>query len=243
MRAHMSAQKASGQPTMAPTAAAQNGAAAAATSTPAQVTEQDLAYMSDLEASYLLAGKRRAKKVAAMNALAQRKITPSVRIIVPHLVDADPMIAAAAMTALTDMGTGLGGTPLEHVHRDLVAAIETGENPVKVKAAEVLMKLGPKRSPLKERLEKLAGKPDLNVAAKSIVARLLGVPPPAPSRAIAATELDPQKLGAAAKFMPKSAGKAGTIITDLDKKRAYMQARQEWIRGGKRGPEPPPPTE
>ena len=30
-------------------------------------------------------------------------------------------------------------------------------------------------------------------------------------------------------------------LTDLDKRRAYMLARQEWIKGGKRGPEPTPP--
>ncbi|MDD4280581.1 MAG: hypothetical protein PHX74_12700, partial [Candidatus Sumerlaeales bacterium] len=30
-------------------------------------------------------------------------------------------------------------------------------------------------------------------------------------------------------------------ISELDKKRAYMMARQEWIRNGKRGPEPQPP--
>jgi HEAT repeat protein len=242
MRAHMRAQKATGQATMAPTALddAENGASPPA-SAPAQVTEQDLAYMNDLEASYLLASKRRTKKVAAMNALAQRKIVPSVRIIIPHLVDSDPMIAAAAMTALTDMGMSLGGPPLEHVHRDLVAAIETAENPVKVKVADVLTKLGPRKSPLKERLEKLAKKSDLSVAARAVVTRLLGEPAPMPTRAVAATELDPEKLGAAAKFMPKATGKAGTVITDLDKKRAYMQARQEWIRGGKRGPEPQPP--
>ncbi|MGI8905252.1 MAG: HEAT repeat domain-containing protein [Candidatus Sumerlaeaceae bacterium] len=245
MRAHMRASKQAGKATMAPGFAEDNGAAPPAEIAPAQVTEQDLAYMADLEASYLMAAKRRAKKVTAMNALGQRKITPAIRVILPHLVDSDPMIASAALTALQDMGAGaIAPASLDHLHRDLVNALETAENQIKVKVAEVLAKLGPKRSPLKERLEKLAAKPDLTLAGKSIVAKLLGEYQTGQGVApAAAITVDPEKLGAAAKFMPHAgaAAKGEAVITEMDKKRAYMQVRQEWIRGGKRGPEPQPP--
>ena len=244
MRAHMRGEKQAGRATMAPTAQSESeNGSAPSTATAAQVTEQDLAYMADLEASYLLAGKRRAKKVAAMAALGQRKIVPAVRIIIPHLVDSDSMIAAAALTSLGDIGTGLSGPALDNFHRDLMNALENAENSVKVKVADVIMKLGPKRSPLKERIEKLLEKPSLSLAAKSIAARLLGETATMQARPAAAVTVDPEKLGAAAKFMPTAgaAAKGEAVITNLDKKRAYMQARQEWIRAGKRGPEPQPP--
>jgi hypothetical protein len=246
MKAHMRAQQEAGRPTMAAGTEDGDGTPITGGAAPTQVTEQDLAFMADLEASYLMAAKRRAKKVAAMNALAQRKIAPAVRLMIPHLVDNDPMIAAAAATALHDIGTGrVPQATLDHLYRDLLKALESDENPVKVKVGELLSKLGPGKSPLKERLEKLSTKTDLNLATKSILTKLLsetGSQQPQQKPAAAVT-IDPDKLGAAGKYMPHAgaAAKGEAVITELDKKRAYMQARQEWIRGGKRGPEPQPP--
>ena len=37
-------------------------------------------------------------------------------------------------------------------------------------------------------------------------------------------------------------GAGPSKLTDHDKKRAYMLARQAWIRAGKKGPEPRPPS-
>lgn len=242
MKAHMRAQQQAGRATMAP-GTTNGGPATGAAAT--QVTEQDLEYISDLEASYLLAAKRRAKKIAAMAALAQRKIGSAVKIIVAHLTDSDPLIASAAATALQDMGSGpTAQTTLDTLHRELVAAIVHGDNALKVKVAEVIMKLGPSRSPLKERLEKLAATPNLPPAAKAIVSKLTasqagGAENQASHRTLSAEELQPEKLGAAAQYMPKAGG--ASAVSDLDKKRAYMQARQAWIRGGKRGPEPQMP--
>jgi HEAT repeat protein len=246
MRAYMKAKRESGQATMAPGTAG-SGAAASGHEPgeihPTVISEEDLANIAALEARYLMAGKKRARKVAAMAALAQKKIVAALKVLIPHLTDSDSIIAAATHTALMDYAQGAPPVVMNALVDDLLESIEKGDNPLKVKVADFLLGLGPNRSPAKEKIERMLARQDLPVAARSVLMRLgqsagsAGGPPKA------AVEIDPDKLGAAGKFMPNAgaAAKGEAVITELDKKRAYMQARQEWIKSGKRGPEPKPP--
>jgi hypothetical protein len=250
VKAHMAAQKASGQATMAPGGPqfASRGAGSTAADTgpaPTPVSEEDLQFIEDLKSRYLFASNRRAKKVAAMNALGNRKIAAAASVIVPHVNDSDAIIASAAQMALQDMTQQpVARQTQETVYRAIIDGIESGDNVLKVKLGEVLTKMGPTRPPLSEVLEKAAARESLPPAARAVLEKVMAGPGAAggPAHKRQPVVMDEQKLGAAAGYMPSAGGTKGAeFVSDLDKKRAYMQARQDWIRGGKRGPEPKPP--
>lgn len=195
----------------------------------AQVTEDDLRHIADLEAGYLLSSKRRAKKVAAMAALGPRKVAAAAGVIVRHLTDKDPIIAAAALTAVTDMAAPPVAAPvLEELHRELLLMLESSDMDTRLKATEALARIGPRRSPLKEKLETIRARPDAPLALRSLVDKLLSAPGGGGGEA----------SGAAGSADGGQASAAPGGMSELDKKRQYMLARQAWIRGGKRGPEP-----
>jgi HEAT repeat protein len=249
MRAHMDKQRQSGQATMAPGGQpGSTGQISTGTGNtrvePTQVTEEDMHLIDDLKARYLMAAKRRQKKVAAMNALANRKITPAVATIVAHVDDSDPIIASAAQMALQDFAQPpVAQQSLDTLYDSVLDGIEQGMNPAKVKLGELLEKLGPRRSPLRDKISARLKQGGQDLAARAVLEKLTGdAAGGGPVHKRSTVEMDEEKLGAAASYMPKAGGTgAGGMISDLDKKRAYMQARQEWIRGGKRGPEPKPP--
>jgi HEAT repeat protein len=201
------------------------------------VTENDLQLLRELEAGYVLQSKRRAKKVAAMAQLAQRKFAAAIPAITSHLADKDPIVSSAALTALLDFGVPSSPAPVQaRLHEELFRALVSDDNVQRVKVAEVLKKLNPMRSPLKERLKELSGR-QLPLAARSIITSLLaagspGTPANAGNFADSNSEQN-DAPAANAKVQP-------VAVSALDKKRAYILARQEWIRNGKRGPEPRP---
>lgn len=251
LKAHMAAQKAAGHATMAPGqapagAAAQTGIASETGPEPTQVTEQDMQAIEDLKARYLISSKRRAKKVAAMNALGTRKIGAAASQLVTHVSDSDPIIASAAQMALNDMTQPpVARQTFDAVFKAILEGIEKGDGPQKVRLAEVLTKMGPQKSPLKDRLAAEIARDSLPPTARAVLQNVVGGPASqtgGPAHKRQGVVMDEEKLGAAASYMPSAGGTKGAeFVSDLDKKRAYMQARQEWIRGGKRGPEPKPP--
>jgi hypothetical protein len=239
----MKAKREAGQATMAPGSESGAGSNPPGELHPTVVSEEDLANIAALEARYLMAGKKRARKVAAMAALAQKKIVAALKIIIPHLIDSDTIIAAATHTALMDYAQGAPPVVMNALVHDLLENIERGDNPLKVKVADLLLELGANRAPIKEKVERMLSRNDLPVAARSVLMRVGSNPVQGGAAPKAAVQVDPETLGAAGKYMPNAgaAAKGEAVITELDKKRAYMQARQEWIRSGKRGPEPKPP--
>jgi HEAT repeat protein len=242
MDAHMRAAKRRGQSAFAPPGGA---APSAQPVVEAPVTEEDMRLMADLDASFFFAGKRRARRVAAMAGLAQRRIVAALPKIVKHLTDGDAIVSAAAVTALLDFGgAGASAHARERLLDALLDAVTKGDNATRVKAAEVLRRLGPDKSPLRDRLEELASDPVLPAAARAVVLSLAAGPPKPKAAAPAAGDasegeekpVDP----ALGKHLP-SKGAGPAAMSELDKKRAYLLARQEWIRGGKKGPEPKMP--
>ncbi|MCX7719142.1 MAG: HEAT repeat domain-containing protein [Candidatus Sumerlaeaceae bacterium] len=242
MDAHMRAAKRRGQSAFAPP-----GAAAPATQpvVEAPVTEDDMRLLADLDASFFFAAKRRARRVAAMAGLAQRRIVAALPKIIAHLTDKDAIVAAAAATALLDFGgAGASAHARERLFDALLGVIVKGDNATRVKAAEVLRKLGPDKSPLRDRLEELASDPVLAAPARAIVLSLAAGPPKpkaAEAGAGQAAKSESETVDPSInKYLP-SKGAGANAMSELDKKRAYMLARQEWIRGGKKGPEPKMP--
>ena len=189
--------------------------------------------IQELEGSYLMAAKRRTKKVPAMAALAHAKAVAALPAIISHLSDKDPIIAAAAQTALADFASPpVPKTILGNYLDQLLRTLEIGDDQTKVKLVDVLMRLGPRKSPLKERLETLARNVNLTMGTKSMLAHLLEPPP----------EAAPPAESHGSDHIAESAPTARNLqISRLDRMRAYNLARQEWIRKGKHGPEPKPP--
>lgn len=250
LKAHMAAQKSAGRATMARSGAPPTAAGAAATPSaqavaPASVSDDDLQAMADLKGRYLIASKRRAKKVAAMNALANRKIAAAAPLLVAHVDDSDTIIASAAQMALQDLiQPPVADQTRDAVYGAILEGLETGTNPQKVKLGAVLSKMNPRSEPLRDVLLNASRRAGLDPAARAVLEKVLADPAPAggPAHKRETVVMDENKLGSAAGYMPGAGGASGqAYVSDLDKKRAYMQARQEWIRGGKRGPEPTPP--
>ena len=118
MKAFMANLKVSGKPTMAP---GMRGATAPGEQTieeslaesasdiiaPTQITDDDLKMIEDLQARFLIATKRRAKKVAALNALAQRKIAPALKAMIPLVADICVSIDTGAQRIVVNPPEGL----------------------------------------------------------------------------------------------------------------------------------------
>jgi HEAT repeat protein len=213
--------------------------------TTTSLSEDDMRMLHELEANYLLASKRRTKKVAAMAGLAQRRVVAAIPTVIQHLNDKDPIVASAALTALIDYGMQTPPPVVKRLHEELIQALLGGDNATRVKVANVLMKLGPGRPPLKERLDQLSAREGLPVPVRAVLARLTdpgGAARPGETRANAAAA--DMAEGNGGDGAPRPAAAAGEKVkpkSALDLKREYILARQEWIRGGKKGPEPVPP--
>ena len=203
-------------------------------STPAPGTsaENVLSLIRDLEGSYLLASKRRTKKVSAMAELARHKAVAALPAILAHVTDKDPVIAGAAQTALSDFATPPIHPPvLKHYLDEVIRAFTESTEPARERLAEILRRQSPRRAPLKDRLEELARRPGLAPAVKAIVAKLLEAPRQAPQPETSESDQVAETAPTAENLQ----------LSRLDRLRAYNQERQDWIRGGKRGPEPKRP--
>lgn len=207
--------------------------------TTTSISEEESEWLRDLETKFLLSSKRRAKRVAALAGLAKNRTLAALPKIVEHLVDKDAIVAAAAATALMDYARPpVKPQVLERLHSELLHALQVGENELRKKVADVLERMGPRRSPLKDRLEALLQTGILDGSARQLVTRLLATQP---------VQAQGKETTAAAGGVgtdtgsPAGAAKAPKHVSELEKRRQYLLARQAWIRGGKKGPEPQPP--
>jgi HEAT repeat protein len=205
------------------------------------LSKEEVAWINDLDKKFLLASTRRAKRVAAMHGLASRRTLAAIPKIIKHLTDKDAIIAAAAETALVDYGAApVRPAVLERLHSELLAALRLGDSTLRQKVAGVLKRLGPRRSSLKDRLEALLAEGSLDGEATRLVRELLAAPPAQKSGG-QPTEGSDNAPGKVAGGGSVRSAKGPAHISALEKKRQYLLARQAWIRGGKKGPEPQPP--
>ncbi|MGC8740848.1 MAG: HEAT repeat domain-containing protein [Candidatus Sumerlaeaceae bacterium] len=225
-----------------PGAAAETQEGQAEISTATVLSHEETQWLHDLEARFLLATKRRARRVAAMAGLAKKKTVAALPKIVEHVIDKDAIVAAAAATALMDFARApVTPAVLERLHAELLHALQLGTPVMRQKVVDVLRRLGPRRSPLKERLEQLLATGALDGAARVLVEKLLAPPPDAKPVGGEGGAANDKPDGAAGSPAGVAASSGPKHLTELEKRRQYLLARQAWIRGGKKGPEPQPP--
>jgi HEAT repeat protein len=206
---------------------------------PRQLTEEDINRLNDLKATYWLAGSRRTKKVSAFAYLGQNKVQAALEPALDHLLDKDPIIATAAVGCLVDLVSGPGvPDSLRQRHGELMLrALKKGDGPLRVKVAEVIKKIGPRKEPFASGLAQLLEEqPPL--ALRAILESIVGGAVPALA---GGGQASPNSSSSTGGLGNASSSAGGKEISALDKKRAYIQARQAWIKGGKKGPEPQPP--
>ncbi|MFH0792980.1 MAG: HEAT repeat domain-containing protein [bacterium] len=202
--------------------------------------------LKDLSAFYFSSATKRKKKIPAMQELAQRRDHAAIQPILKHLTDKDAMIKAAASTALLEYGSpGVKTATFQLLARELIEALAGAKDDFKLEIVKLLRQLRPYQEPLRGVLKEYFDTSE-NGAIRAEASRLLregeskqqpqrAAPQPVPAGA-APSVAGPQKTSPA-ESQPMGEKK----MSDLEKKRAYLLARQEWIRGGKKGPPPQPP--
>ncbi len=204
--------------------------------------------MKVLQTRLFLLGRRRERKIAAIQTLAAQRNLEAFPLILKHIEDSDPMVAGAARTALGEYAWAAGDEKvLRNLMFLLLDALRSRNENVRDAVRAVLKRLGPGREPLHSRLRAIS-EHDTDPLARAEAARLLreGTEADAletlgtPSKAVE-TEM-PQEP--AAETAAPATAPAQTNLdyeTILRLKREYLLARQKWVRGGKKGDPPQPP--
>jgi hypothetical protein len=180
---------------------------------------------------------KKSTRIAAMAALGQARRAKGARVLLDALGDKDAMIASAAHTALAQFMRPL---PIETDFSEFFGALLEKPGMLKGRLLERLLEFirreVPKNPPydrLFERQVAIAVEDgalghQLRAAARS------NSPQDRPEQGSAR---DGSLAGAAA----GGGAAVGGALTELDKRRAYLQARRDWIAGGKVGDPPKPP--
>lgn len=195
------------------------------------LSDDDRAALSDLQASFLSGTKRRSRRIAAMATLARRAVLAAVPAIAEHLADRDTMVASAAETALNTYAEHLRGAPSYSAFvQTLLGAMDTENPALRQKLCEVVYAMRPWQSPLRDIIETFAHAADTPAAARAAALRLLN---PA-SGAKPESEADVTWMVTPA----NSPSKPPDGLSALEKRRAHFQAREAWLKNNKQGPEP-----
>ncbi len=226
--------------------------------------DEILAMLNDLSTRTFFKKTRRQKCVAALAGLAAAGELRGLPQMIELLADKDMIIAGAAQSALLDLIKIIltKQTENENLQDLLLRALLLVTAPAaRERIAFLLTRMRPEQEPLKGKIVELMG--DIKTSqsvklslAKSVLPIIQEAEEAEEARENSARQerqlsrADEQKIEDEEtdeermyrKYLPNR-GIQGmkTKLTDLDKKRAYMMARREWINGGKRGPEPQPP--
>lgn len=191
--------------------------------------------LKQLRAGYLLSGKqkRRAKKIEALTRLAQATPVDALDEVFLHLADKDSLVASAAITCLTEYA--LPDKP--KTHRDLTVngaldLLESKDPAMREGAAKLLREIGPNRKDVKDKIVAFAKQVE-SLEAKDALARALRASAGSETLSAMASALEGEEPPGS-----KANTASATHVGKLELKREYMQARKEWIAGGKKG-EPP----
>lgn len=207
-----------------------------------------------LTASYFLVGaeKRRLRKIAAISELAQFAHEKAIQPLLSQLADKDTLVQGAARTALLEYMSRHVPSSTRQLFLDAAVQALADKDPAMSRgAAQMLCEIGlnhPELQTVFTQFLETTQSTDLRkqisllLKEKGPGARPAGAPGGgvvvkpglAPLPAAGANRATPS-TGA----MPPAA--TGAASNALDLKRQYVIARQEWIRGGKKGPPPEPP--
>jgi hypothetical protein len=198
-----------------------------------------------LKSSFLLAGssKRRLKKISAISELGHHTPIEAIDPLIQQLTDKDDLVQAAARTALQEYAARDKPEPLRtQALQSIAHALNAKDPALRQGATQTLREIGTGLPEVRALLEQEIAASDNASVQKHIQlllkessvgkarerARSAGVGAGTGAAIVAGGENDEEDGG------PDSMSK-------IDLKRQYVMARQEWIRGGKKGPPPEPP--
>lgn len=200
-----------------------------------------------LTARYFLAGgsKRAQAKIPALARLGQLTPPDAIDAIFDNLTEKEPIIASAALTAAAEYAAhGKPATLVALVVDKALMGIESRDPALRAECSKLLKEIGPNRPEVRKRVAAFAKSvddPSVKLSLKQFLGEVAPVGGAAP--AAPAAEGDGGAEGAPRTSDSSSArpAVAGAGKSALDLKREYMVARQEWIKGGKKGPPPEAP--
>lgn len=207
-----------------------------------------------LTGSYFLVGaeKRRLRKIAAISELAQHTHEKAIQPLLSQLADKDTLVQGAARTALLEYMSRRVPAAIRQVFLDATVQTLADKDPALGRgAAQLLHEIGlahPELQTVFQQFLESTTSADLRKQISLLLKEKSpgGRPAAAPGGraagkpAVAALpEAGNPPASHAAEVMGQT-GKGGAPSA-LDLKRHYVIARQEWIRGGKKGPPPEPP--
>lgn len=210
-------------------------------------TEEDVrGLIRQISKGYLLSGKstRRMKKVEALSRLGQWTPLEALDAVLDQLGDKDPMVVSAAISAAAEYAE-----PSKHkTARDLAIngcldRLASKDPAMREGAEKALGEMGPARKEVKEKILAFAKHVDRREVKESL-AHVLKTGSATTSGLASDFDVESSPGATGSDSAMESAGakpRATSSIDKLELKRAYMQARKEWIQGGKKGDPPPPP--
>ena len=181
---------------------------------------------------------KKSTRIAAMAALGQARRAEGTLVLLEGLGDKDAMIASAAHTALAQFMRPL---PKETDFSEFFGALLEKPGMLKGRLLERLLEFIRKevpKNPPYDRLYERQVEIAIDDGALGHQLRAAAARPSPPGRQ---AEDGAGEGGSKTAGAENPDGAAGGGLTDLDKRRAYMQARREWIAGGKLGTPPKPP--
>ncbi|MCC5877592.1 MAG: HEAT repeat domain-containing protein [Candidatus Sumerlaeia bacterium] len=209
-------------------------------------------YIKTLKKGFLLSSKstRRMKKVEALSKLSQLAPIEALDIVLDQLTDKDPMVVSAAISCAAEFG----GSDKKKTMRDLainstIDRVASKDPAMRDGASKVLKEMGPLRKEVKEKLiafakhvERREVKEALAHVLKAGVAGSITGEFDSHGNPISDTASTTQSgsMGSS-KGSGAITGGAMSSVDKLELKRQYMQARKDWIQGGKKGDPPSPP--
>jgi len=201
-----------------------------------------------LQTKFFLTGGRRRRKISAIQTLANLRNLDAIPLIVSHLDDSDSLVRGAAETAL---GEYVWAASNEMVFRGLVYALLDGlhsrNDTTRDTIRAILKRLGPTHEPLHSKLLALSQQ-ESDALLRSEANRLLregmefdktealGTPSEARESEVSESPETEQTP-------PRETPRKVSLDEVIRQRREYLQARQAWIRGGKKGEPPKPPLE
>ncbi len=222
-----------GASVFASAASEESDAAPAAAMDEAEVRE----LVKAITKSYMLTSKetRRMKKIEALTRLAQGTPLDALDAVFEQLADKDPMVASAAITCISEYALMKKPKVLKDLAiNGCIDRLASKEVLVRVGAQKILREVGLNREDVKSRINGFVK--NATAQERYAVAELY--------KNVAASNQTPgETLASIAQAEGGSAAKKPTTdaMGKVELKRQYMQARQAWIAGGKKGDPPPMP--
>ncbi len=177
--------------------------------------------MADLKRGGFLGGaKAKVKKIAALQALAQRHAPEAIGSMLDLLGDRDTMIVSAAKTALAAFNSPRAPEMAQVAFVDRVLAeLENRKSKIHGQITAMMSEVDIGKEPWASRIDMLMNT-DPSGTLRAAIARL--------------------------QRMQKSEGESESpegekSMGKVELKMQYLEARRAWIRGGKQGPPPEPP--